>query len=48
MKLEWEVLVGSSAALKGTENPADVMTNALTRSEIKKFVEKINLEGKGG
>ena len=34
--------------VKGTENPADLMTKALTGAEIKKYMERINLTGMRG
>ena len=34
--------------VRGTDNPADLMTKALTGMEIKKYMEKINLTGMQG
>ena len=34
--------------VKGTENPADLMTKALTGIEIQKYMTKINLQGMKG
>ena len=34
--------------VKGTENPADLMTKALTGVEIQKYMTKINLQGMKG